>query len=168
MSPPPDRTAEIVAGAMTISDKIRALDAEGHSRADIARLLGKRYQYVRNVLEGDKHRRTATAPPAPEPDRASGFGVEEGPAEYRSDVVRLQLADDGSVRFPAWVLSALGLKPGAILITEVEADRLVVLTPRAAIAKVQAMMKGFAPGVSLSDELIADRRREDAQEREDG
>ena len=31
----------------------RALDAAGYARADIARFLGKRYQHVRNVLEGD-------------------------------------------------------------------------------------------------------------------
>jgi antitoxin component of MazEF toxin-antitoxin module len=166
MPAPPDRTQEILAAATTISDKIRALDAEGHPRAEIARLLGKRYQYVRNVLEGDRQRRQAATPAAR--DRPPAFGVEEGPAEYLSGTVRLQLADDGWVRIPAPVLSALGLKPGAILITEVEKDRLVVLTPKAAIAKVQAMLKDFAPGVSLSDELIADRRREDAQEREDG
>lgn len=34
----------------TTSDKIRALGLAGHKRADIARLLGIRYQHVRNVL----------------------------------------------------------------------------------------------------------------------
>lgn len=34
----------------TTSDKIRALGLAGHKRADIARLLGVRYQHVRNVL----------------------------------------------------------------------------------------------------------------------
>ena len=37
----------------TVADKIRALAAAGVPRADIARFLGKRYQHVRNVLEGD-------------------------------------------------------------------------------------------------------------------
>ena len=161
MPSPPDRIEEIVAGAMTISGKIRALDSEGHSRADIARLLGKRYQYVRNVLEGDKLRRASAAPAA----TPAGFGVEEQPSTYRSNIARLQLADDGSVRFPAWVLSALGLKPGAIIITEVGEDRLVLLTPKAAIRKVQAMARDLAPpDVLLSEELIADRRRENERE----
>ncbi len=35
---------------LSVSDKIRALDALGVPRAEIARLLGKRYQHVRNVL----------------------------------------------------------------------------------------------------------------------
>ena len=34
----------------TTSSKIRLLDAEGHSRGDIARILNIRYQWVRNVL----------------------------------------------------------------------------------------------------------------------
>jgi len=41
----------------TVSDRIRELDAEGVPRAEIARALGKRYQHVRNVLEGDKTER---------------------------------------------------------------------------------------------------------------
>jgi len=36
------------------SDAIRRLDTWGYARADIARILGKRYQHVRNVLEGDR------------------------------------------------------------------------------------------------------------------
>ena len=35
---------------LNISDSIRYLDAEGFPRAEIARILGKRYQHVRNVL----------------------------------------------------------------------------------------------------------------------
>ena len=40
----------IVEGLPSTSAKIRALDAVGYARADIARSLGKRYQHVRNVL----------------------------------------------------------------------------------------------------------------------
>ena len=35
---------------LTVSGKIRFLDKEGFSRGDISRILGKRYQHVRNVL----------------------------------------------------------------------------------------------------------------------
>ena len=34
----------------TKSAKIRFLDSKGYSRGDIARILGVRYQHVRNVL----------------------------------------------------------------------------------------------------------------------
>lgn len=37
-------------GLRTVADKIRYLDQQGFSRADIARALNKRYQHVRNVL----------------------------------------------------------------------------------------------------------------------
>ncbi|HEY5007143.1 MAG TPA: hypothetical protein VII42_04010, partial [Caulobacteraceae bacterium] len=46
----PDRMTEIIRPFTTVSDKIRALDAAGAPRAEIARFLGKRYQHVRNVL----------------------------------------------------------------------------------------------------------------------
>jgi hypothetical protein len=45
---------EITEGIGTKADKMRELDRHGHSRADIARFLGVRYQQVRNTLEGDK------------------------------------------------------------------------------------------------------------------
>lgn len=35
---------------LNVSDSIRYLDTEGFQRAEIARILGKRYQHVRNVL----------------------------------------------------------------------------------------------------------------------
>lgn len=37
----------------TVSNKIRFLNAKGYSRADISRILNKRYQHVRNVLVED-------------------------------------------------------------------------------------------------------------------
>ena len=38
----------------TVSNKIRYLNNKGYTRADISRILNKRYQHVRNVLEEDK------------------------------------------------------------------------------------------------------------------
>ncbi|UYN99252.1 MAG: hypothetical protein KIT02_15230 [Devosia sp.] len=50
----PFGTQEIVDDTtLSVADKIRELDGKGVSRAQIARLLGKRYQHVRNVLERD-------------------------------------------------------------------------------------------------------------------
>ncbi len=36
------------------SEMIRKLNAEGKSRGQIAKILGIRYQFVRNVLENEK------------------------------------------------------------------------------------------------------------------
>jgi hypothetical protein len=41
---------------LNISDKIRALHAYGVPRAEIAKLLGKRYQHVRNVLVAEEQK----------------------------------------------------------------------------------------------------------------
>ena len=50
---------DIVDGDATKSDKIRRLDRLGLARADIARALDIRYQFVRNVLVEDERRRAS-------------------------------------------------------------------------------------------------------------
>lgn len=72
MNPPPESASSasvdrVLASDITKADKIRRLDELGMSRADIARAIGVRYQYVRNVLVDDERRRTALAK-----ERASG------------------------------------------------------------------------------------------------
>jgi hypothetical protein len=42
---------ELLAKHKTVSGVIRALAAEGKKTGDIAKLIGKRYQHVRNVLK---------------------------------------------------------------------------------------------------------------------
>lgn len=44
------RSAIINSTSLNTSQKIRALHGEGMSRGEIAKVLGKRYQHVRNVL----------------------------------------------------------------------------------------------------------------------
>ena len=66
MNPPPESASSasvgrVLASDATKADKIRRLDELGMSRADIARAIGVRYQYVRNVLVDDELRRTALA-----------------------------------------------------------------------------------------------------------
>ncbi len=67
-------TDEVVNAPLTVSDKIRKLDDAGYPRAEIARLLNKRYQHVRNVLEGDRLRqerkRTTRSAGKPRPTTA--------------------------------------------------------------------------------------------------
>jgi len=80
---------QIVASSATVSDKIRALNEAGYSRAEIAKLLGKRYQHVRNVLEADKIRAPAMrfAVPSNEP-----VGMEEPNAATAASFCRLKSA----------------------------------------------------------------------------
>ena len=52
-----DLAAQVKA-CTSVSGQIRLLNKAGMSRGDISRTLGKRYQHVRNVLEGDKIAKT--------------------------------------------------------------------------------------------------------------
>ena len=169
--------ARIVASSATVSDKIRALNAAGHPRAEIARLLGKRYQHVRNVLEGDKVGRAASA----------ATGVAEGPAVFERDderpgrrpsspprpefehrgqgIFRLSVRPDGSVLLPPSVLEALELKGGSGVIARLEGDTLIFEGPDEALRRFRALTPPWQPGEPLwSDDLIAERRREAAWE----
>lgn len=142
----------IATSQATVADKIRALDAAGYPRAEIAKMLGKRYQHVRNVLEADKLQRSPTSPPPEAP------GVAE-PSSAFGGVHRLSIGSDGAVRLPPEVMAALDLRPGGVLISHLEPDRLVILSTKAAWRRVQELAAPYAtPGRLASEELIEERR----------
>lgn len=151
---------QIVAAEATVADKIRALDRAGHSRAEIARLLGKRYQHVRNVLEADRVARDA-APPPPVPSA----GMADRGADF-AGAIRLVVDADGALRLPPEARGVLGMRPGQVLIAEVGRDRVTILNAGAAMARLDAMMAPLrGAGLPLaSEELIADRRIEAADD----
>lgn len=170
--------ARIVASQATVSDKIRALNTAGYPRAEIARLLGKRYQHVRNVLEDDKVGRAALA----------AIGVAEEPAVFERDderpgrrpssapprpefedrgkgIFRLSVRPDGSVLLPPAVLEALALKGGSGVIARLEGDTFILDGAEETLRKFRELIPPWQPGEPLwSDELIAERRREAAWE----
>lgn len=82
--------------------------------------------------------------------------------------VKLHVGADGSIAVPAALTEALGLKEGDILFARVHDGEIHLLTRMAVTRRVQALVRQFVPeGVSLVDELIADRRREVETEREE-
>jgi bifunctional DNA-binding transcriptional regulator/antitoxin component of YhaV-PrlF toxin-antitoxin module len=88
--------------------------------------------------------------------------------DAETSMLRLPIAQGGTVQLPASVLETLGLKPGGIVIAELRADRLTLLSVGESIRRVQQMVRDLIPGNhSLVDELIADRRREAAAEEND-
>ena len=144
----------------TKSAKIRALAARGLARADIARLLGISYQHVRSVLESDKGREA----------KLSGMSEPPQPAflEEGAPSAKVRVGPDGRVVIPAAMREALGVKEGDVLFARLEGGEIKLLTPTAAMRRAQAIVRQFVPeGVSLADELIADRRREAAREIEE-
>jgi hypothetical protein len=147
----------ITKGLRTKSDKIRALAREGAATADIARYLGIRYQHARNVLvERGLHTRrdnkdagTAAAEPALPGDRAVWVGIDA--------LGRLQI--------PAALLKAAGIAGDEPVHVSASEHGIEIRSRRAALRRAHEIAKQFLPdGVSLVDELIAERRREAGRE----
>jgi hypothetical protein len=168
--------AQIVASHATVSDKIRALDSAGYPRAEIARLLAKRYQHVRNVLEADKIRspKQHFDVRAQEPS-----GVEEGKAEEfvlphrgpdHGSFFRLLVGPDGGVYLPAEVCRALAVGPGDVLVGKLDGKDFSLTDGETSMRRAQQYVRRMiaAGGGSVVDELIADRRREAAEAEANG
>ena len=80
---------------------------------------------------------------------------------------QIQLESGGCLILPLSLQQQLNLKEGDRFILIVEADkslRLVSLPEQ--VQKLQGLFKDIAPGISLADELIEDRRQEARRESE--
>ena len=172
-----DKMAEVVRPFASVADKIRALDRAGVARAGIARFLGKRYQHVRNVLvdPAPAANRPGDAGVSPTPytvGRVEFGGVEEGASPPLVDdrataTFRLPFDQNGALQLPPLIEQTLGFHRGGVVIAELQGDRLVLFSARAATRRVQEMLRSLnLGGGSMVDELIADRRREAAAEEE--
>ena len=147
---------ELTQGLKSKSDKMRVLSKAGYERADIARFLGTRYQFVRNVLTNDEARLSKET------------AAKQSPNENQPPM-KVRLGPDGRVVIPAGFREALGLSEGDTLIASLVDGELHLLTIEAAVRKAQAIVRQFVPeGVSLVDELLQDRRREVEREQHNG
>ena len=152
--PGPVEMQHIVKDHATVSARIRALDAAGYARADIARFLGKKYQHVRNVLLQGRPKSEAAGAPTADPQ-------EPGNVEPQ----KLRIAANGRLVVPADMRSAMLIDDSGHLTARVVQGELRVLAPLAAVRKLQRMTQDAVPaGVSLVDELIAERRAEEQDE----
>src|SRR5204862_6835087 len=105
MQPDTHKMQAEIQALTTVSDRIRALNRAGYSRADIARFLGKRYQQVRNVLVGDEQVCGRLKP--------REIGAASQPSrESASSSAKMQVGAAGHVQLTASVHDALGLKEG--------------------------------------------------------
>jgi antitoxin PrlF len=81
-------------------------------------------------------------------------------------VVRARVGVGGRVVIPSDMRSAMGLKVGDEVIIKADDEGLRLQTVRQAIAEAQKIVAKYVkPGRSLSKELIAERRKEAARER---
>ena len=75
------------------------------------------------------------------------------------NAARGRLGSRGRLHIPASIRHELGLKDGDAVMMETVEGELRVRPYRAVLAEVTARLRQYIPeGVSLSDELIADRR----------
>ena len=150
--------AAITDGLPTKSAKIRALDAKGYARADIARFLDIRYQHVRNVL--------VDGPPK-NPRGAVAVGRD---ATRIGDRVEVKIGPGGRIVIPAAFRETMEAGDGDTLVVTIDGDGVVQLTSAAtALRMARRIVREAIPAdVSLSDSLIADRRREAVRETGEG
>lgn len=148
---------EVVAGLTTKADKIRALFRAGYSRSEIARFLGVRYQHVRNVLVQNGFMETQLSRPMPVEDVA--------PEDSLPVLVRMVIGPGGRVVIPAAYRKALEVEEGDYIVMQMDGDELRVVNDEKEFERAREVLAKYVPeGVSLVDELIADRRREAAAE----
>ncbi|KPF80486.1 AbrB family transcriptional regulator [alpha proteobacterium AAP81b] len=76
-----------------------------------------------------------------------------------------KMVDGGRIIVPAEFRRAMGVAPGDTLVLSLEGEALRVQSHRAVVREIQASVRALVPpGVSLVDELIAERRAEAARE----
>ena len=80
------------------------------------------------------------------------------------ETVTVKLGTSGRLVLPVKFRKALGVGPGDELILALDKGELRIFTRREAIRRAQGMLKQLAPGRSLVDELIQERRAESARE----
>ena len=80
---------------------------------------------------------------------------------------RIRVNENGRVVIPAAYRKALGIKAGDEVILRMEDDELRITTMKRRIERAQRRVRQYVkPGVSLADELIAERREAAKRERE--
>ena len=79
--------------------------------------------------------------------------------------IKTRLGSDGRIVLPAVVRRALGLRPGDQLIVDVEGQEIRLVTVAEAARRAQELVRHYVdPGESLAESLVAERRRESADE----
>ena len=102
------------------------------------------------------------------PAAAGSVETEAPPLPEVAATVWTKMGEGGRVVIPAEIRHLLGLKPGNQVLLRVEDGELHVLTARQAIGRAQELARPFVrPGVSVVDELIVERRAENARDEEE-
>ena len=80
-------------------------------------------------------------------------------------MIRTKVRQGGRIVIPVNMRRQLGIEVGENVNVSVENNSILIMTQKEGIRKAQELVRKFVPeGISLVDELIADRRREAANE----
>ncbi len=89
-------------------------------------------------------------------------------SDIRQIRAKTRLSANGRIVIPAAIREELGIRPGDPVLMEVEGGVLRIESYPTRIAQIQRELAHFiVPGVSMADELIAERREEARREQED-
>lgn len=80
-------------------------------------------------------------------------------------MIQMKMSEGGRVVVPAEIRQSLGLKEGDAVLFELRDGEAVITSRRAQLDRARALVRKYVPaGISLVDELIAERRAEAARE----
>ena len=80
-------------------------------------------------------------------------------------MIAMKMSEGGRVVIPIEIRQAMDIKEGDTVLWELRDGKAQLTTRMAQLREAQAMVRRFVPaGVSLADELIAQRRAENAQD----
>ena len=80
-------------------------------------------------------------------------------------MISMKMSDGGRVVIPVEIRNFMGLKEGDTVLWELRGGEAVMTTRLVQMRQAQTMVRQYVPaGVSLVDELIADRRAENARD----
>lgn len=80
-------------------------------------------------------------------------------------IFRTKVRQGGRIVIPVNMRRQLGIEVGENVNVSLENNSILIMTQKEGIRKAQELVRKFVPeGISLVDELIADRRREAANE----
>jgi AbrB family looped-hinge helix DNA binding protein len=83
-----------------------------------------------------------------------------------TEYIRAKVTDAGRVVIPAELRKEFGIEEGEDVIFSKDEQGIRITTLREAIRQAQEYFSSLAPGVSLSEELLRERREEARKERE--
>jgi bifunctional DNA-binding transcriptional regulator/antitoxin component of YhaV-PrlF toxin-antitoxin module len=139
-----------------IADEFTRRSGGRARRADVIRAF---------VEEGGNPNTAATQYQAWKSDYDERQGADA--VRMREQFFDLPLREGGRVLIPQDLRERLGVKEGDILVGEFVDGQLTLMSRDTAVRKAQDLVRRYVPeGVSLVDELIAERRAEAARENE--